>query len=107
MKASDIMALEEKLGYHFQRRELIEQALTHSSQAREVEALGVPDPSARRGDNEMLEFLGDAREFQAVANRISEFLNFGLLIMVSEYDSAPLGLELKNLVGERGSGDHD
>ena len=54
------MALEEKLGYHFQRRELIEQALTHSSQAREVEALGVPDPSARRGDNEMLEFLGDA-----------------------------------------------
>jgi ribonuclease-3 len=60
MKASDIMALEEKLGYHFQRRELIEQALTHSSQAREVEALGVPDPSARRGDNEMLEFLGDA-----------------------------------------------
>src|SRR5258707_5623953 len=60
MKASDIMALEEKLGYHFQRHELIEQALTHSSQAREVEALVVPDPSARRGDNEMLEFLGDA-----------------------------------------------
>ena len=54
------MALEEKLGYHFQRHELIDQALTHSSQAREVEALGVPDPSARRGDNEMLEFLGDA-----------------------------------------------
>jgi len=60
MKVSDIMALEEKLGYHFQRHELIDQALTHSSQAREVEALGVPDPSARRGDNEMLEFLGDA-----------------------------------------------
>src|SRR5258706_2445032 len=60
MKASDIMALEEKLGYHFQRRELIEQALTHSSQAREVEAWGVRDPSARRGDNEMLELLGDA-----------------------------------------------
>src|SRR5712675_1097910 len=60
MKASDIMALEEKLEHHFQRHELIEQALTHSSQAREVEALSVPDPSARRGDNEMLEFLGDA-----------------------------------------------
>src|SRR5258706_199456 len=60
MKASDIMALEEKLGHHFQRHELIEQALTHSSQARAVEALSVPDPSARRGDNEMLEFLGDA-----------------------------------------------
>jgi ribonuclease-3 len=60
MKPSDIRALEVSLGYHFQRQELIEQALTHSSQAREVEALGATDPSARRGDNEMLEFLGDA-----------------------------------------------
>jgi ribonuclease-3 len=60
MKPHDIMALEEKLGHHFQRQELIEQALTHSSQAREVEALGATDPSARRGDNELLEFLGDA-----------------------------------------------
>src|SRR6202165_866306 len=60
MKSREIMALEESLGYHFQRQELIEQALTHSSQAREVEALGATDPSARRGDNEMLEFLGDA-----------------------------------------------
>lgn len=54
------MALEESLGYHFQRQELIEQALTHSSQAREVESLSASDPSARRGDNEILEFLGDA-----------------------------------------------
>jgi ribonuclease III len=60
MKPSDIMALEESLGYHFQRQEIIEQALTHSSQAREVEALNATDPSAPRGDNEMLEFLGDA-----------------------------------------------
>ncbi len=60
MKPREIMALEESLGYHFQRQELIEQALTHSSQAREVEALGAPGPSARRGDNELLEFLGDA-----------------------------------------------
>ena len=57
MKAreSEITGLEESLGYRFQRRELLEQALTHSSQAREVEALG-----AASGDNEMLEFLGDA-----------------------------------------------
>jgi ribonuclease-3 len=60
MQPNDIRALEEKLGYHFQRQELIEQALTHSSQAREVEALNVSDPPTRRGDNEMLEFLGDA-----------------------------------------------
>src|SRR6266481_2891768 len=60
MKPHDIMALEEKLGHHFQRQELIEQALTHSSQAREVEALAATDASVRRGDNELLEFLGDA-----------------------------------------------
>jgi ribonuclease-3 len=60
MKAREIMALEESLGYHFQRPELIEQALTHSSQAREVEALGTSGSSPRTGDNELLEFLGDA-----------------------------------------------
>ena len=40
MKSREIMALEESLGHRFQRLELLEQALTHSSQAREVEALG-------------------------------------------------------------------
>ena len=60
MTPHDIRALEESLGHHFQRQELIQQALTHSSQAREMEALLGADPSTRRGDNEMLEFLGDA-----------------------------------------------
>jgi ribonuclease-3 len=55
MKAREIIALEESLGYRFQRRDLIERALTHSSQAREIEALG-----GGAGDNELLEFLGDA-----------------------------------------------
>ena len=59
MKARDISALEESVGYIFQRKDLIEQALTHSSQARELEAMAT-DPSLRRGDNEQLEFLGDA-----------------------------------------------
>lgn len=58
MKERDIKTLEEKLGYSFQRGELIEQALTHSSQARELEALG--GAVVGRGDNELLEFLGDA-----------------------------------------------
>jgi ribonuclease III len=57
MKSREIMALEESLGHHFQRRELIEQALTHSSQAREMQAAGA---SSAGGDNELLEFLGDA-----------------------------------------------
>ena len=63
MKSREIMALEESLGHHFQRRELLDQALTHSSQAREVEALGAGSGSSSKsssGDNENLEFLGDA-----------------------------------------------
>jgi ribonuclease-3 len=64
MKSLETTALEESLGHRFQRPELLEQALTHSSQAREIEALGAGGPSAFagsfRGDNEILEFLGDA-----------------------------------------------
>lgn len=59
MKPADISAVEEKLGYHFQRPELIELALTHSSQAREQESAQVGG-TVRVGDNEQLEFLGDA-----------------------------------------------
>lgn len=57
------MALEESLGRRFQRPELLDQALTHSSQAREVDALaasGGVSSVLPSGDNEILEFLGDA-----------------------------------------------
>lgn len=56
---SDIAILETALGHKFVRRELLEQALTHSSQAREMEAQH-PGSTLRSGDNEQLEFLGDA-----------------------------------------------
>ena len=59
MKSRDITALAETLGHHFQHLELLLQALTHSSQAREVES-GSSGSGARIGDNEQLEFLGDA-----------------------------------------------
>jgi ribonuclease-3 len=59
MKAREIAALETLVGYHFQRPELIDQALTHSSQARELEALQASKDGTRTGDNEQLEFLGD------------------------------------------------
>jgi len=59
MKSRDISALEETLGYRFRHPELIQQALTHSSQAREMETAH-PGVAARMGDNEQLEFLGDA-----------------------------------------------
>lgn len=59
--ASDISALEAALGHIFQRRDLLQQALTHASYAREAEsqnaAGGLP---AVEADNEQLEFLGDA-----------------------------------------------
>ena len=59
MKPRDIALLQTTLGYHFQRVELLEQALTHSSQARELEALQAAG-GPRVGDNEQMEFLGDA-----------------------------------------------
>jgi ribonuclease-3 len=59
MKSRDTAALEAALGHRFSRPVLLEQALTHTSQAREMEALRSFEPS-RVGDNEQLEFLGDA-----------------------------------------------
>jgi ribonuclease-3 len=60
MKEREITALEAALGYHFRRRPVIEQALTHSSQAREVESQQPGATKVRVDDNEQLEFLGDA-----------------------------------------------
>jgi ribonuclease-3 len=51
MKPADTAALEEKIGYTFSNCELLQQALTHSSYARE---------QATARDNEQLEFLGDS-----------------------------------------------
>jgi ribonuclease III len=59
MKEREITTLEDGLGYHFRRRALIEQAVTHSSQAREQEAQRAGD-KYKVSDNEQLEFLGDA-----------------------------------------------
>jgi ribonuclease-3 len=59
MKPRDIGELQEALGCSFSQLGLLEQALTHSSQAREWEALR-PSELSRVGDNEQLEFLGDA-----------------------------------------------
>lgn len=63
MKSEEIdrSALEDALGHRFQRRAILDQALTHSSFAREAEsqaATGTASDTA--GDNEQLEFLGDA-----------------------------------------------
>jgi ribonuclease-3 len=63
MKVHDTANLQLELGHRFVRTELLEQALTHTSHAREVEAARSQDsPSVPfvAGDNEQLEFLGDA-----------------------------------------------
>jgi len=60
MKEREITALETALGYHFRRREVIEQAITHSSQAREQESQQAGENKFRVNDNEQLEFLGDS-----------------------------------------------
>ena len=60
MKEREITALEAGLGYHFRRRAMIEQAVTHSSQAREQESQQAGESKYKVRDNEQLEFLGDA-----------------------------------------------
>ncbi len=56
--SSEVSNLEAALGHSFGSPELLEQALTHTSQAREREAQN-PDRD-HAADNEQLEFLGDA-----------------------------------------------
>jgi len=51
----DLEVLERKLGYTFRDRGLLERALTHTSHIYERPSSGPP-----AGDNEQLEFLGDA-----------------------------------------------
>jgi ribonuclease III len=57
-QSSELKTLEETLGYQFSSPRLLQQAVTHSSQAREMEAQRTG--SERAEDNEQLEFLGDA-----------------------------------------------
>jgi len=58
IKASDLKKLESIVSYSFRDYSLLEQALTHSSYARELEAQAGDGEVI--SDNEQLEFLGDA-----------------------------------------------
>jgi len=61
MKAPDLGKLEAALGHQFRDRGLLDLALTHSSYAREAESqLSPKGETGTVGDNEQLEFLGDA-----------------------------------------------
>jgi ribonuclease III len=52
-------SLERRLGYRFERGELLARALTHSSAAADSQGAGAPESDAG-AHNERLEFLGDA-----------------------------------------------
>jgi ribonuclease-3 len=63
MKVEDIdrTALEDALGHRFENRAILDRALTHSSFAREAESqVMVGAGNGAVGDNEQMEFLGDA-----------------------------------------------
>ena len=57
--ARELRSLEQTIRHVFSSPELLERALTHSSDAREREVL-LSDRGERPADNEQLEFLGDA-----------------------------------------------
>ncbi len=59
VQTQEITELEEALGHTFLRPALLQQALTHSSHAHESESRAASG-EALFGDNEQLEFLGDA-----------------------------------------------
>ncbi|MEO8099082.1 MAG: ribonuclease III [Acidobacteriota bacterium] len=56
----DLSALEAVIGHTFRDRELLERALTHKSHAHEQAGDLAGAPHDTSGDNEQLEFLGDA-----------------------------------------------
>jgi ribonuclease-3 len=61
MRARTTSPLESALGHRFRHLELLQQALTHSSHAREQESQNASEGGpAEVADNEQLEFLGDA-----------------------------------------------
>jgi ribonuclease-3 len=74
MNSEDLTALEEALGYRFQRPSLLLRALSHSSYARENQPPGSPEAPA---DNEQMEFLGDSvLSFVISAELVERFPQF-------------------------------
>lgn len=82
MARSSFDRLEKHVGYKFRNQDLLREALTHSSYAREV------SPPTR--DNELLEFLGDAV--------LSLSVTLKLIETFPEYDEGKLSLARSSLV---------
>lgn len=82
MAQSLLDRLEERIGYKFENKDLLVEALTHSSY--------VQDLSQRTRDNELMEFLGDAVLNFTVTVRLVEAF--------PEYDEGKLSLARASLV---------
>ncbi len=94
---TNLSQLEQALGHRFQRPELLEQALTHSSFARELEAQTATEadphsPTTGR-DNEQFEFLGDAV--------LSFVISQELFARFPEYGEGELSKLRAHIVSER------
>jgi ribonuclease III len=59
-RARALSSLEKSMGHRFRNRELLEQAVTHTSHAHEAQARLEENGGPAAGHNEQLEFLGDA-----------------------------------------------
>ncbi|MGH7971340.1 MAG: ribonuclease III family protein, partial [Limisphaerales bacterium] len=82
MARSSFNRLEKRIGYKFHNQDLLIEALTHSSYAREV--------SRPTRDNELMEFLGDAvLNFAVTLNLLDAF---------PDYDEGKLSLARSSLV---------
>lgn len=94
---TELSQLEEVLGHRFRRPELLQQALTHSSFAREFESqlptqADSQNPTAGK-DNEQLEFLGDAV--------LSFVISQELFARFPEYGEGELSKLRAHIVSER------
>jgi len=87
---AELDVLEEAIGYRFRERDILSRALTHTSLVHEKAAAGEPT----LGDNEQMEFLGDA----VLGFLVSE-------VLVAEYPSLPEG-ELSKLKAHLVSATH-
>jgi ribonuclease-3 len=96
LHTANLSQLEDALGHRFQRPELLQQALTHSSFAREVEAQAATDAGQHQQaslDNEQLEFLGDAV--------LSFVISQELFARFPEYGEGELSKLRAHIVSER------
>ena len=74
----------------------------HDDHAGGVQNLGRfrHEPDAAERDDVAIGLARFAGEFEAIANDVGQFLNLGVLIVVSEQDSTAVAFEVENFFGD-------